>query len=306
MNMKYLVVALGISIASVFVFFAFSPKSPEPSLQKLQVVSSFYPLYFFASEVGGDKADVFNITPAGAEPHGYVPTALERARIENAELLIVNGAGLEGWAGKIEKSIDSKKTVTVSAGEGLATQEVVEGDEVITDPHVWLSPVLALQMVDKITAGFVAADQKNATYYTARATDLKEKLKVLDTAYRTGLASCKKRDIVTSHAAFGYMATIYGLRQVPIAGLSPDAEPSFKQMADIALFAKNNNVTVIFFESLVSPKLSETIAKEVGAKTMVLDPIEGLTDDDILAGKNYVTEMERNLANLKTALECTL
>jgi zinc transport system substrate-binding protein len=115
---------------------------------------------------------------------------------------------------------------------------------------------------------------------------------------------CSKSDFITSHAAFGYLASTYKLRQIAIAGLSPDAEPSAQQMADIAKFAKNNGVKIIFFESLVSPELSQTLAREVGAQTLVLDPIEGLTDNDIQNGKDYFTQTESNLSNLKIALEC--
>ena len=130
------------------------------------------------------------------------------------------------------------------------------------------------------------------------------KLDDLDRQYRRGLANCQEKNIVTSHAAFGYLATAYGLNQVSITGLSPDAQPSPRQLADIVKFTRANNVKYIFFESLVSPKLSKTIATEIGAQTMVLNPLEGLTDEEVSQGNNYFTEMENNLANLKTALEC--
>jgi zinc transport system substrate-binding protein len=126
----------------------------------------------------------------------------------------------------------------------------------------------------------------------------------LDASYRTKLSSCAIKDIVTSHAAFGYLAAAYGLTQVPIAGLSPESEPSPTQLASIASFAKKNHVTTIFFESLVSPKLAETIANEVGAKTMVLDPIEGLSDAQLASGATYITQMTNNLTNLTIALQC--
>ncbi len=305
MNTKYLIgLVIAVLVVGLIVFIAF-PKASPRATQKLQVVASFYPLYFFAAQVGGDKAEVVNSTPAGAEPHDYEPTAQDIARIETSDLLILNGGKLESWGDKLQTNLDPKRTLVITAGQGLATAHVVEDGQTIIDPHVWLSPPLALQMVDKITEGFVRVDPADADYYTANANALKSELSALDADYQTGLSHCRQKNIITSHAAFGYLASTYHLSQVPIAGLSPDTEPSPKQLTEIAQFAKNHNVTYIFFESLVSPKLAQTIANEVGAETLVLNPIEGLSKDEIVLGKTYFTEMRSNLANLKIALQCT-
>lgn len=279
-----------------------TPKLEVPN-NKLKVVASFYPVYFFAQQVGGEKADVLNVTPSGGEPHDYEPTPQDVVSIENSKLLILVG-GVEAWGDKIKKTLDHKKTLVVTAGDGLMDQTVEEDGEIITDPHVWLSPVLAEKMVDKIVAGYIQTDPSNATYYTANGNSLKVKLADLDTQFKQGLNSCASKDIITSHAAFGYLATAYGLHQVPIAGLSPDAEPSPKQLAEIAKFAKENKVQYVFFERLVSPKLSQTIANEVGAKNIEFDPLEGLTSEDLKGGLNYITQMQQNLANLRVALSC--
>ncbi len=271
---------------------------------KIQVAASFYPLYFFSQQIGGDKVDVVNITPAGAEPHDYELTAQDIAQIENSKLLVLNGGGLEAWGSDIKQNLSSKNTVIITAGEGLTNQQVMEEGKNIIDPHIWQSPPLAKEMVDKITNGFIQIDPANKDYYQTNAIALKTKLDDLDKQYKQGLASCAQKNIITSHAAFGYLATAYKLHQVPITGLSPDAEPSPQQLADIVKFAKANNVKYIFFESLVSPKLSDTIATEVGAKTMVLDPIEGISPEDTAKGENYFTKMQDNLANLKIALQC--
>jgi zinc transport system substrate-binding protein len=277
---------------------------PLVSSGKLRVMTSFYPLYFFANQIGGDKADVKNITPAGAEPHDYEPTPSDIASIENSNLLILNGGGLEVWGEDIKKNIDTKNTLVVIAGENLTNQQVMEDGENIIDPHIWLAPPLASLMVDKIVAGFISTDPTNKDYYQMNANKFKAELATLDTEYKQGLTNCASKDIVTSHAAFGYLSTIYGLHQVPISGLSPDAEPSPKQLADVADFVKKNKVQYIFFESLVSPKLSETIARETGTKTRVLDPIEGITPEDIAKGDNYMTVMRINLQALETVLQC--
>jgi zinc transport system substrate-binding protein len=160
-------------------------------------------------------------------------------------------------------------------------------------------------MVDRIARGFAQVDPGHAASYASNADSLKSALTDLDRAFRTGLARCATRDMITSHAAFGYLAATYQLHQVPISGVSPDAEPSPKQLMAITSFARAQHATVIFFESLVSPKLSQTVAAEVGARTLVLDPLEAMTKDDLAAGSTYLSVMRQNLNNLEVALRCT-
>jgi len=305
MNKKYITgLILGIACIGLLTLIIKHKNSVLVSSDKIQVTASFYPLYYFASQIGGDKINVTNVTPAGAEPHDYEPTPIDVATIENSKLLILQGTGLEAWGDDIKKNLDPNHTIVVTVGQELMTQKVVEDGATITDPHTWLSPPLASVMADKILAGFITVDPTNTTYYQANEAKLKNDLATLDTEYKNALVNCASKDIVTSHAAFGYLSTTYGLHQVPISGLSPDAEPSPKQLADVADFVKKNKVQYIFFESLVSPKLSETIARETGTKTMVLDPIEGITQEDLAKGDNYFTVMRRNLKNLETVLQC--
>lgn len=272
--------------------------------QKIQVTTSFYPLYFFASQIGGNKVEVQNITPVGAEPHDYEPTAKDIARIEKSNLLILNGVKLEAWGDKIKDNLKGSKVAVITVGNNIANQQVIEEGQSIQDPHVWLSPQLAKLEVKAILNGYIKIDSQNKGYYYENTNKLLTQLDELDKEFKLGLSTCKQSDIITSHSAFGYLGKAYGLNQVPISGLSPDEEPSSKQLVEVAKFAKDNNIKYIFFESLVSPKLSETIASEVGAKTLVLDPIEGISEGDMKAGKNYLTVMEDNLKNLKIALEC--
>jgi zinc transport system substrate-binding protein len=279
-------------------------QKPAARSNKLHVAASFYPLYFFSSQIGGEKARVINITPAGAEPHDYEPTAQDIAQIERSKLLILNGGGFEAWGDSIKQNLNAGNTLILTVGEGLTHLQAKEERESTTDPHIWLSPPLAEEIVDRITQGFLKVDPVNRDYYRSNAASLKSDLAALDKEFRVGLSRCSEKNIVTSHAAFGYLASDYGLHQVPIAGLSPDAEPSPRQLADIIKFARRNKIQYIFFESLVSPKLSETIAREVGAKTLVLNPIEGLSDKEASQGKTYFSEMRNNLANLRAALQC--
>ena len=306
MNKKrYIIVFLaGFIFVGVLALLLIRTPKAITSSNKLQVTTSFYPLYFFSTQIGGDKANVVNITPAGAEPHDYEPTAQDIAQIENSKLLILDGTGLEAWGNNVKQNLDPKNTVVLTVGDGLINQKVMEDGQNVIDPHIWLSPQLTKKITDKITQAFMQIDPVNSNYYQANADLLKAKLDNLDQEYKQGLSNCTEKNIITSHAAFGYLATAYGLNQIPIAGISPDAEPSPSQLADIVKFAKSNNVKYIFFESLVSPKLADTIATEVGAKTLVLNPIEGLSKDEISKGNNYLTEMQNNLTNLKTALLC--
>lgn len=276
----------------------FTPTAVSPASTKLQVTTSFYPLYFFATQIGGDKVSVTNITPTGVEPHDYEPSAQNIIEIENSKLLILNGGGLEAWASKITQAITQAHTLVVIAGEDIFSQNTA------VDPHIWLSPVLAIAMVEKITTGFLQVDPANAPYYEMNKESLIQKLKNLDAEYQGGLAVCAETNIVTSHSAFGHLASAYHLNQISIAGLSPDAEPSPKQLGAIIQLVKKSNIKYIFFESLVSPKLSEMIAREAGTQILVLNPIEGLTPDEVTGGADYFTEMKKNLSNLQLALGC--
>ncbi|WP_445933636.1 metal ABC transporter solute-binding protein, Zn/Mn family [Paenibacillus sp. FSL K6-1566] len=170
------------------------------------------------------------------------------------------------------------------------------------DPHVWLSPALAIQQVRNIEQGLAEADPDHKDAYKANADSYVSKLEALDQEFKEGLKDSKRKDFITQHAAFGYLAKEYGLTQVPIAGLSPDQEPSASQMAKIIEFAKENNVKTIFFETLVASNVAETIASEIGASTAVLNPIEGLTDEDISKQLDYIAIMRQNLQALQAAL----
>lgn len=307
-NMKRIVtvfiiafIMLGILLSRSFIS---RPKLKTQQSDKIRVVASFYPLYFFAGQIGGDKADVVDITPFGAEPHDYELTSMDMARIENSQILIING-NFEPWTDKVKTNFEEKNITIITAGEGLLSQEISQNGKMVPDPHIWLSPKLAQKEVKAILEGFLKTDSPNRDYYQQNADKLLISLDDLDKKYQQGLNTCKKKkNIITSHSSFYYLAKEFGLIQTAIAGLSPDSEPSPKQLAEIADFAKKNSIDYIFFEKLVSPKLAETIADEIGAKTLLLDPLEGISQNEIESGENYFTKMETNLTNLKLALQC--
>lgn len=292
------------------------------SEKKLNVMASFYPMYDFATKVGGDKVEVTNMVPAGTEPHDWEPAATDVKNLEEADVFIYNGAGMEHWTEDVLGALDNKELKVVEASRGLTLLEGKEEDEEETedsssdsdasdestdseityDPHVWLDPLNAKAEMENIKNAFVEADPDNKDYYEQNYETYAEKFDQLDKEYKDGLADTKSKDLITSHEAFGYLCQAYGLNQVGIEGLSPDSEPDASRMNEIIKFAKENNVKTIFFEELVSPKVSETIADEIGAKTAVLNPLEGLTDDEISVGEDYFSVMESNLKTIEDAL----
>ncbi|WP_058304672.1 metal ABC transporter substrate-binding protein [Gorillibacterium timonense] len=302
--------------------------SPAPAEgKKLKVVASFYPMYEFARQVGGDYAEVTALIGGGVEPHDWEPTPKDVAAIQEADLFVYNGI-VEGWADKVITSAASDKRVDVKASEGITLAEGEdehdhdhegeagheednhdstgegshEEEEHGLDPHVWLSPVLAQKEVQTIAEAYKKADPAHKDEYQKNADAYIAKLKELDEAFKTDLQNVLRKDFITQHAAFAYLAKEYGLTQVPIAGLSPEQEPSPEQMAEVITFAQDHQVKTIFFETLVEPKIAETIAKEIGAKTDVLNPLEGLTDEERQKGLDYIGIMKNNLEALKKAL----
>ncbi len=273
--------------------------------EKLTVVASFYPMAEFAHQVGGDHVRVTTLVKPGIEPHDYEPSPRDVANLYKAKVLVYNGAGLEKWIGKLAPDLTGHGVTLVETSQGLQLQTAPAGDSrAATDPHIWLDPVLAIQQVKRIQTALSKADPTHSKAYAQNATRYIQELQALDTDFRTGLAHCERHDIVTSHRAFGYLAAQYNLQVVNIAGLSPDDEPSPQDLATVADFVREHDVHYIFFETLVSPKLAQTIAAETGVQTMVFNPLEGLTQQQIDRGMSYTAVQKDNLQALRTALHC--
>lgn len=271
-----------------------------PADNRLQVMATVYPVYEFARQVGGDKVNVRLMVPPGTEPHDWEPTPQDLAALSQARVFIFSGAGLETWVPRVLTGNMRRDAVVVEASQDVELYTSPDGH---SDPHVWLDPVNAQTMVENIRDGLIAADPANKAYYTQNAAAYEKQLVGMDAAYKDALAHVARRDFVTSHAAFGYLARRYGLNQVPIMGLAPDAEPTAETMAHIVRLVRQKDIKYIFFETLVSPKLSQTIAQETGASTLVLNPLEGLSAQEMAQGKNYLTVMHDNLVNLVRALQ---
>ncbi len=308
MNKK--IIGAGIFFAVIALVFFAASRLPEkkPSSEtsgKIKIATSFYPLADFAKNIGGNFVSVANITPAGAEPHDYEPTPKDIVKMYDADLIIFNGNGLEPWGEKIEGELKKKGVVVVKMSDHLNSLKSIAPEEAEQyDPHFWLNPENAMKEADIIADALIKIDGAHEKEYNRNRDEFTRKLASLDQEYKNSLANCENRTIVTSHNAFNYLASRYDLTTLYILGLSPDEEPSPKTIADTVDVAKAKGIKYIFFETLVSPKLSETIAREIGAKTLELNPVEGLTDKEIAQGKNYISVMKENLTNLKIALSC--
>lgn len=298
-----LVMAVGLALAA-----AVRSNTGSSQTDKVDVVTSFYPLYDFARQVGGDKVVVQNLTPAGAEPHDYEPAPAAMANAQDADMFIYNGNAMESWAEKFLAdyngiSVVAAKNIDAHHEEGTP-QEAATGSH-DHDPHFWLDPVLAQEVVTAIRDGFIKADPANTSYYTNNAAAYNRQLAALDQAYRQTLSACQLDTVVASHAAFGYVAERYGFTVEATAGINSEDEPSPARLAEISGIIRQKGLKYIFFERLVSPRLAATIAQETGAQTLVFDPLEGLTDESQNQGHNYLSIQRENVKALGTALACS-
>lgn len=276
--------------------------------KKLRIVTTFYPMYFFTQKVAGSLADVDLLIPNGVEPHDWEPTAKDMAKIQDADVFVYNSQYFEMWTEKVFNSLDLSSLKVVEASKGInlinsnSDEENQKGNSSSKDPHVWLSPVLAQQEVDNIAQVLGQKDPKNKEQYEKNAAAFKAQLVDLDHLYKETVDQAKEKEFVTQHAAFGYLAKQYGLTQIPIAGLSPDVEPSLAKLAELADLTKKKNIKIIYFEGLTSSKVAQTLANEIGAKTEVLNPLEGLTKEEQQKKLDYIGVMKKNLEALKQTL----
>lgn len=282
--------------------------SSELTDSRLAVSVGFYPYQFVTERVGGDDVVVTNLTQPGGEPHDLELTPQQVVGLSQADLVVYS----RGFQPAVDVTVDQQ--ASDNALDVLTTVELREAgehgeeddehsddehDDGAGDPHVWLDPVRLATIAQSVADALAERAPDRAEAFRSRAADLTAELDTLDGALRDGLATCERREIVTSHDAFGYLAGAYGLEQVAINGLSPEQEASPARLAEVAQYAKDNRVTTIFFEELVSPKVAESLAREVGAEATELFPLEGAPETG-----DYLTAMQANLATLRTALDC--
>ncbi|RVU96507.1 zinc ABC transporter substrate-binding protein [Enterococcus avium] len=294
-------------------------KKEASSNEKIQVMTTFYPMYEFTKQVVGDKGDVELLIPAGTEPHDFEPSAKDLAKISDSDVFVYNSPELETWTDNLTDTVDTKQTEIIQASKDIKLMEGTEHDHEEAhdhdtqeheehghshelDPHVWLDPALAIKEVETIRDQLSkkypddkAAFEKNAASYI-------DELKKLDEEFQTAFKDAKNKTFVTQHAAFGYLANQYGLTQEAIAGISPDQEPSPSRLSELKHYVDDNQVKVIYFEENASSKVAETLSKETGVKLEVLNPLESLTDKQIKDGEDYLSVMRENLAALKESV----
>lgn len=285
-------------------------ENAESAEGKLRVMASFYTMADFAEKIGGDRTDITCMVPAGTEPHDWEPSTTDITGLERADVFIYNGAGMEHWAEDVTESLENKKLLVVEASQGVKLHaEEAHDHEGHShshggyDPHVWLDPNNAKLEMENIKNAFVQADPDNGTYYEANYDKWAKAAEELDRKYREALADFAGRQVVTAHEAYGYLCSAYGLEQVGIDGLSPDQEPNPKRMADIIDFVRENQIRAVFFEELSGSKTAETVAVETGIRLLALSPLEGLSGEELEAGEDYFSVMEKNLEQLLISLE---
>ncbi|WP_245623020.1 metal ABC transporter substrate-binding protein [Spirillospora albida] len=278
-----------------------------------EVIASFYPVAWLAERVGGPDATVRTLTKPGAEPHDLELTARQIADVGEADLTFyvkgvqpaVDDAVGKHGKGKALDAATLVKTLPPPAEEEHGQEEEEHGHEEHEsshDPHIWLDPSRMATIATALGDRLASVDAPRAAAYRERAKTLAAQLTALDGRYRDGLKTCKTKSVVTAHAAFGYLTDRYGLRQISIAGVDPANEPSPKRLAELTHEIEEAGATTVFTETLVSPKVAQTLAREAGVKTAVLDPVEGIAAG---ASGDYLTIMQKNLDTLRPALGCS-
>lgn len=278
-----------------------------------EVVAAFYPLQFLAERIAADRISVTGLAPPGVDAHDLELTPSQVADVAGAELVIY----LDGFQPAVDAAVADHAGRALDVAGAVPLRDAVDGgahthegeedgddegaEHEDMDPHLWLDPQRMATLAERIAAELGEVDPEHAATYTAEGEALAGELTALDAEYAAGLADCERRELVVSHAAFGYLADRYDLRQIAVTGLSPEAEPGPQQLAEAIGQAREHDATTIFFGALVSPDVAEVIATEVGAGTAVLDPIEGLTPD---SDEDYFSLMRRNLTALRTGLGC--
>lgn len=286
------------------------------------VLASFYPLQYVAQQIGGDLVTVDNLTPPAAEPHDLELSPAQVREIGTADLVVY----LSGFQNAVDEGVEARapEHVIDAAGPAGLAEHAEEGhegetaeehaehadeegdghDHGATDPHFWLDPSRLAAVGQAVADELAAVDPENADQYAAGALRLGEQLDELDQEFADGLAACQGATLVTSHAAFGYLADRYALEQVGISELDPEVEPSPARLREIGDVVDERGVKTLYSETLVSPKVTETLAADLGVETAVLDPLEGLSEDATAAGDDYVSVMRANLAALEEGLVC--
>ena len=296
--------------------------NPSVDAGKLRVITTLFPLYDFARNVGGDAVRVTLLLPPGLEPHSFEPKPGDVLKVNEADVFIYTGKEMEPWVENLLKSIDSKKLLVVDASKGITLlgrtgpaheheghghgEEAGRGhSEGRLDPHIWLDFTRAQKMVENIRDGFISKDPQRKDLYLKNAADYNAKLAALDGQFKTGLSNCLHRFLVHGgHFAFNYLAKRYDLEYVSAYEGSPDAEPSPRKITELKKLVKEKGVKYIYYEELITPRVAEVVSRETGCELLFLHGAHNISKEDMEKGATFLSLMERNLENLRKGLEC--
>ncbi len=277
--------------------------------EALQVMTTFYPMYEFTKEIVGEEGNVDLLIPAGTDAHDYEPSAKDMAKIQQADVFVYNDENMETWVSAIQETLKEGNVLPIKATEGMLLlagsdeghdhDHEEEGHVHELDPHVWLAPSLAMKQVQTIRDQLIAQYPEKKEAFLTNTANYLEKLQVLHQNYQDTLSQAKQKSFVTQHAAFNYLALEYGLKQVAIAGLSSSEEPSASRIAELKQFVKEHGIKYIYFEENAKDSIAKTLANEAKVSLEVLNPLEGLTKDQMAQGEDYFSIMTKNLEALQ-------
>ena len=268
-------------------------KTQDTSNDKLNIIVSIYPLKEFTEKIAGDKAEVTCLVPDNMEPHDYEPKTKDFETLTKSKIFIYNGLGMETWVDQVNETIKDKGVTIVDSSNGVEARK----EENAIDPHIWLSLKNAEIQSENIKNTLVKLDEKNKDYYEENYKKFKEELESVYNEYKPKFDTLNKKNFITGHAAFGYLCRDFGLTQKSVENLFAEGEPTPKQLEELVNFCKENNIKTVFSEALASPKVSETLAKEVKAEVVPILTLESKEDD-----KDYITAMRYNLDQIYNCL----
>jgi zinc transport system substrate-binding protein len=304
------VFVLFIVIILVGSFFACTKRIQESSrMKKLKVITTLFPLYDMAKNIGADKADVSLLLPPGVEAHSFEPKPSDIVKINEADVFVYTGKFMEPWAEDVIKGAANKNLIVVDASRGTKMIPGVfhDADEPAgsLDPHIWLDFDNAKIMVKNILQVYHLKDGANKDFYEQKAENYSNKLTELDSSFKTTLAMCKNKTIVYGgHYAFGYLAKRYGLKYLAAQGVSPDSEPTANDLIKLVEQIKKDKIRYVFYEELTSPKIAETIAGETKTKMLLLNAAHNLSRDQFEQGLSFFDILKKDLENMRVGLEC--
>jgi zinc transport system substrate-binding protein len=293
--------------------FIFATRHSEPAekagLHKIRVVTTLFPLYDFAKNVGKAKVEVSLLLPPGVEAHSFDPKPSDLVKVNEADVFLYTGKFMEPWVEDIVKGITNKDLIIVDASQGTKMIPTVYGDahepSGSLDPHIWLDLDNAKIMVTHIEHALEAKDPASMDVYKQNSDDYRKKMTDMDSSYKSALVRCKSNEIVYGgHYAFGYLAHRYGLKYQAAQGFSPDAEPTARDLSTLVEQVRKDHIRFVFYEEITSPKIAETIANETNTKLLLLNAAHNVTRDQFVKGVSFLDIMKSNLDNLKIGLGC--